>query len=97
MRSIRVDAALTLSLVQRFVYIRAKAKEMSTQMASQRIQLNVLGCIYNRAKAKTKAIFFFDLCHCCSHCSINTQIGNNATDRKRRHFSFRSSINAPLH
>ena len=33
-----------------------------------------LGFIY--IKAKTKAIFFFDLCHCCCHCSINTHIGN---------------------
>ena len=43
-------------------------------------------CIYTRAKAN----FFVDLCRC----SINTQIGNNATDRKRRRV--RSNINAPL-
>ena len=36
--------------------------------------------------------FFFDLCHCCCHCSINTQIGNNATDQKRCHFHFCFSL-----
>ena len=51
--------------------------------------------IYTRAKAN----FFFDLFRSCCRCSINTQIVNNATDRKRRrfHFRFRSGINAPLH
>ena len=53
-----------------------------------------LSCIYTRAKAK--AIFFFDLCRCCCRCRINTQIGNIATDLKRRRFHFRSSQNAPL-
>ena len=49
--------------------------------------------LYNRAKAK--AIFFFDLLVLTHHCSINTQIGNNATGWKRHHF--RSNINVPLH
>ena len=44
-------------------------------------------CIYTRAKAN----FFVDLCRC----SINTQIGNNATCWKRRRV--RSNINAPSH
>ena len=37
-------------------------------------------------------IFFFDLCRC----SINTQIGNNATRWKRCRFRFHSNINEPL-
>ena len=36
-----------------------------------------LGCIY--IKVKAKAIFFFDLLPLTHRCSINTQIGNNAT------------------
>ena len=51
-----------------------------------------LGYIYIRAKAKAKILF--DLLTLTHRCSINTQIGNNATARKRRHF--RSNINAPL-
>ena len=41
-------------------------------------------------------ISFFDLLPLTHRCSINRQIGNNATDRKRRYFSFRfcSNINA---
>ena len=50
--------------------------------------------IYIRAKVKAKAIIFFDLLPLTHHCSINTQIGDNVTDRKRRRF--RSNINAPL-
>ena len=50
---------------------------------NQRISLN---SIYTRAKAK--AILFFDLLPLTHRCSINTQIGNNATGR--------SNINAPL-
>ena len=52
----------------------------------------LLSCIYTRAKAN----FICDLCGCCCHCSINTQIENNATGWKRCRFFFRSSINAPL-
>ena len=54
--------------------------------------------IYIRAKVKAKAIIFFDLLPLTHHCSINTQIGDNVTDRKRRRFRvrFRSNINAPL-
>ena len=52
--------------------------------------------IYIRAKAKTKAIFFFDVCRHCCRCSINTQIGNNGTGYKRRRFRVRSNINEPL-
>ena len=48
-------------------------------------------------RAKAKAIFFFDLSSLTHCCSINTQIGNNARDWKRRRFHFRSNINAPLH
>ena len=32
------------------------------------------------SKLKVKAILY--LCHCCCHCSINRQIGNNATGWK---------------
>ena len=53
-----------------------------------------IGFLYIRAKAKVKAIIFFDLLPLTHHCSINTQIGDNVTDRKRRRF--RSNINAPL-
>ena len=62
------------------------------------LQITALGCIYMTAKAQVKAIFFFDICCCCCHCSINTQIGNNVTCRKRHCFRFRvrSNINAPL-
>ena len=58
---------------------------------------STLSYIYTRAKVR--AIFFFDLCRCCCHCSIKTQTENNATDWKRCHFRFRfySSINASLH
>ena len=54
-----------------------------------------LGFLYIRANAK--AIFFFDILPLTHRCSINTQIGNNATDRKRHRFRFRirSNINAP--
>ena len=52
-----------------------------------------LGYIYIRAKAKAKILF--DLLPLTHRCSLNTQIGNNAIDLKRRRF--RSSINAPLH
>ena len=47
---------------------------------------------------RAKANFFLDLCRCCCHCNINTQIGNNVTRWKRRcfRFCFRSSINEPL-
>ena len=54
----------------------------------------MLGFIYIRANAKAKAIFFFDLLPLACCCSVNTQIGNNATDWKR--CRFRSNINAPL-
>ena len=54
----------------------------------------LLGCIYIRVKAKV--IYFFDLLPLTHRCSVNTQIGNNATDRKRRRFRFCSNINAPL-
>ena len=50
----------------------------------------ILGCIYITAKA----IFFFDLLPLTHRCSINTHIGNNATDQMRCRFS--SDINAPL-
>ena len=58
-----------------------------------------LGCIYIRAKVKAKATIFFDLLPLTHRYSINTQIGDNATDRKRCCFRirFRSNINAPLH
>ena len=46
-----------------------------------------LGLIYIRAKAIFSFIFVT---------SINTQIGNNATDWKRHRSRFRSNINAPL-
>ena len=46
---------------------------------------------------KAKVIIFFDLLPLTHRCSINTQIGDNATDRKRRRFRVRSNINAPLH
>ena len=41
---------------------------------------------------------FFDLCRCCCRCSINTQIGNNATRWKRCRFRFNvpSYISVPL-
>ena len=47
---------------------------------------------------KAKAIIFFDLLPLTHRCSINTQKGDNATDRKQRrfHVRFRSNINAPL-
>ena len=57
-----------------------------------------LGCIYIRAKAKAKAIFFVDLLQLTHRCGINTQetmqIGNK-TDRKQYRFRFRFDINAP--
>ena len=67
-------------------------------MTSQWKELG-LGFLYIRANAKAKAIFFFDLLPITHRCSINTQIGNNATDWKRCRFRFhfRSNINAPLH
>ena len=54
-----------------------------------------LGFLYIRAKVKAKAIFFFDLLPLTHRCSINTQVGNNATDWKRHRFRFPSNINAP--
>ena len=41
-------------------------------------------------------MFSFNLLPFTHRCSINTQIGNNATDRKRCRFRFRSNLNAPL-
>ena len=61
-------------------------------------KLQPLGCIYIRANANAKAIFFFDLLPLTHRCSINTHNGNNATDWKRCRFRirFRSNINVPL-
>ena len=42
---------------------------------------------------ESESDFFFDLLPLAHRCSINTHIGNNATDRKPRRF--RSNINAP--
>ena len=44
---------------------------------------------------KSESNFFFDLLFPEHRCSVNAQIGNNATDWKRRRF--RSNINVPLH
>ena len=46
---------------------------------------------------KAKAIIFFDLLPLTHRCSINIQIGDNETDRKRHRFRvrFRSNINLP--
>ena len=46
--------------------------------------------------SRTKAMFSFNLLPFTHRCSINTQIGDNVTDRKRCRFRFRSNINAPL-
>ena len=42
--------------------------------------IKLKGSFILERKRKRKVILFFDLCHCCCCCSINTQIGNNATD-----------------
>ena len=54
-----------------------------------------LGFLYIRANVKAKAIIFFDLLPLTHRCSINTQETMQQI-RKRRHFRFRSNINAPL-
>ena len=65
-----------------------------------RVPRKHLGCFYIRVrvKVKAKAIIFFDLLLPTHRCSMNTQIGNSATDWKRCRFRFhfRSNINAPL-
>ena len=79
-----------------FHFIKSYELFSVTDKVTVTLQFNIvceqaLGFLYIRAKA----IIFFDLLP-LTHCSINSQIGNNATVRKRRRFRFRSHINVPL-
>ena len=84
-----------VSVYKVYLYLYTKWGQIKSNFLFQVITLDghiTLRFLYIRAKA----IFFFDLLPLTHRCSINTHIGNNATNRKRRHFRFHSNIKCTL-